>query len=388
VPWKGKSPMDLRMEFMARLNMGERMSDLCVEYGISRKTGHKLKKRYEELGAQGLEDQSRAPRHIPHKTPPEVVELVLAERGKHPSWGPRKLKQVLEERLGRAMPSASTLGDILAGRGLTERRPRRPRHRPLSNGLTVASAPNDVWCVDYKGQFRLGDQSYCYPLTVTDQFSRFLLGCEGMTAVDENEARDSMELVFRTYGLPMVMRSDNGTPFASIGLGGFSKLSVYWMRLGIRPERIRPAHPQENGQHERMHRTLKAATTRPPRSNQLQQQEAFDTFVDEFNNQRPHEALGMKRPAEVYKPSTRPYPDALPEPDYSSHDDVVHVSSSGSVWLYRRKGVYLGAALAGQPVGVREEADGRWLVTFMHVDLGHIELNNTFTPTQPTPPGN
>jgi transposase InsO family protein len=380
VPWKEKSPMDLRMEFMARLNMGERMTDLCVEYGISRKTGHKLKSRYDELGTQGLADQSRAPRHIPHKTPPEVVQLIVEERAKHPTWGPRKLKDVLEKRLGRDLPAASTLGDILAGRGLTERRQRRPRRRPLSMGLSDAAEPNDVWCVDYKGQFRLGDQSYCYPLTVTDLFSRFLLGCEGMAAIDENEARDAMELIFRTYGLPAVMRSDNGTPFASVGLGGLSKLSVYWMRLGIKPERIRPAHPQENGQHERMHRTLKAATTRPPRTNQLQQQEAFDAFTDEFNNDRPHEALDMKRPAEVYQPSTRPFPDILPEPPYSTHDDVVHVSTSGSIWLYRRKGVYLGAALAGQPIGVRELDDGRWLVSFMHLDLGHIERNNSFTP--------
>jgi transposase InsO family protein len=372
--------MDLRMEFMARLNKGERMTDLCVEYGISRKTGHKLKRRYAELGVAGLADQSRVPKHIPHRTPPEIVKLVITERRKHTNWGPRKLKDVLEQRLGRVLPSASTLGGILVRAGLTERRRRRSHHHPRPTARTAANAPNDVWCVDYKGQFRLGDQSYCYPLTVTDQHSRFILGCEGMAAIDEDQARDSFEMLFRSYGLPMVMRSDNGVPFASTGLAGLSKLSAYWMRLGIMPERIRPGHPQDNGQHERMHRTLKRETTRPPRANLLQQQEVFDAFVEEFNQERPHEALEMKRPAQVYSLSTRPYPDPLPEPDYSTYDDVIHVTSSGGIRLPRRKQLYLSVALSNQPVGVREEDDGRWLVSFMHLDLGHIDHNNSFSP--------
>jgi transposase InsO family protein len=382
VPWKGKSPMDLRVEFMARLNRGERMTDLCVEYGVSRKTGHKLKRRYEEFGVAGLEDQSRAPKHIPHRTPPEIVELVIAERLAHPSWGPKKLKDVLEERLGRELPAPSTLGEMLVRKGLIERKPGRLRHRPRPSTLTPATTPNDVWCTDYKGQFRLGDRSYCYPLTVTDQYSRYILGCDGMAAIDEEQARDSFEMIFREHGLPTVMRSDNGTPFASTGLAGLSKLSVYWMRLGIAPERIRPAHPQENGQHERMHRTLKRETTRPARTNLLQQQEAFDAFVEEFNNERPHEALDMKRPAQVYTSSVRPYPDPLPEPTYPTHDDVLSVSASGSIWLPRGRCVYLGAALSRQLVGIREEDDGRWLVSFMHLDLGHIDRDNRFSPLQ------
>jgi len=376
------------MEFMARLNKGERMTDLCVEYGVSRKTGHKLQKRYKEFGVSGLEDQSRAPKHIPHKTPPEVAELVIAERKKHSSWGARKLKDVLEQRLGHSLPSASTLGNILVRAGLTERKKSRTRYRSQPTGLTVAKAPNDVWCIDYKGQFRLGDQSYCYPLTVTDQFSRYLLGCDGMAAIDEDQARDSLELIFREHGLPSVMRSDNGTPFSSTGLAGLSKLSVYWMRLGITPERIRPAHPQENGQHERMHRTLKRETTRPPRANLLQQQEAFDAFVEEFNTERPHEALKMKRPAQVYQSSAKHYPDPLPEPNYPTHDDTIRVSGKGSIYLYRRKQIYLGVALSNQFVGIREEQDGRWLVSFMHVDLGYVETNDTFTPLMPNPQGN
>jgi len=372
------------MEFMARLNKGERMTDLCVEYGVSRKTGHKLKRRYGELGAAGLVDQSRAPKHIPHKTPPEIAELVIDERRKHKNWVPRKLKDVLEQRLGHSLPSASTLGGILFRAGLTERRPTRLRHRPRPTKLIAANAPNDVWCIEYKGRLRLGDHSYCYRLTVTGQLSRFILGCKVMHAIDNNQARESCELLFRTYGLPAVVRSDNGAPFASTGLAGLSKLSAYWMRLGIVPERIRPGNPQENGQHERMHRTLKRETTRPPRTNLLQQQETFDTFVDEFNQERPHEALEMKRPVEVYLPSTRLYPDPLPEPNYSTHDDVIQVTACGSIYLGRRKQIYLSAALSRQPVGVREEEDGRWLISFMQIDLGHVGTDNIFSPLLPT----
>lgn len=388
MPWKAKSPVDLRIEFITRLRAGERMTDLCVAYGISRKTGHKLKRRYEQLGAKGLFSQSRAPRHIPHKTTPEILELLLDERRRHPTWGPRKLKAVVEQRTGRAMPSASTIGDALVRAGLVARRKNRTRFpRPASGLLSAADAPNDVWCTDYKGQFRLGDRSYCYPLTVTDQFSRYLLGCEGMAAISDAEARQVFSVIFAERGLPAVMRSDNGAPFASTGLGGLTQLSAYWMRLGIKLERIRPAHPQENGQHERMHRTLKQQTTRPPRRNLLQQQELFDSFVEEFNHERPHEALEMKRPADVYTRSPRPMPPTLPEPSYALHDDVLDVTRRGCIHLPRRGEVYLAVALAGHPVGIREEDDGRWSVAFMTLDLGHIEpRTRTFTPTASTPP--
>jgi transposase InsO family protein len=375
------------MEFIARLKNGERLTDLCTEYGISRKTGHKFKKRFEEAGVPGLFDQSRAPRYIPHKTPPEVVELVVAERLRHSSWGPKKLKDVLEDRLGHSLPSASTLGEILVRRGLITRRKIRPRFPPRPTTLHPVLAPNDVWCVDYKGQFRLGDRSYCYPLTVTDQFSRYILGCDAMAAIDEDQARESMTSTFREYGLPHFLRSDNGTPFASTGLAGLSKLSVFWMRLDITPERIRPAHPEENGRHERMHRTLKRETTRPPRTNLLQQQETFDAFMLEFNTERPHEALDMKRPAEVYSPSLRPFPSVLSEPSYPTHDDVVTVNSAGFVSMTGRGRLYLSSALIGQSVGIREEDGGRWLVSFMQLDLGHFETDDDmFRPIAPHPP--
>jgi len=384
VPWKGLTPVDLRMEFITRLQRGERVTDLCTEYGISRKTGHKFKKRFEEAGAAGLFDQSRAPRHIPHRTGSEVAELVVAERQRHPSWGPKKLKDVLEKRLGHGLPSASTLGEILVRKGLVTRRKIRPRQRPRPTTLRPAHEPNDVWCVDYKGQFRLGDRSYCYPLTVTDQFSRYVLGCEGMAAIDEDQAREAMTAMFREYGLPSFMRSDNGAPFASTGLAGLTKLSVFWMRLGITPERTRPAHPQDNGRHERMHRTLKRETTRPSKPNLLQQQEAFDDFVWKFNTERPHESLGMKRPGEIYSPSPRSLPSVMPEPRYPTHDDVLTVNSAGMVPVPGRGRLYLSSALTGQLVGLREENDGRWLPSFLDLDLGHFETdNNIFKPLVP-----
>lgn len=367
--------MDLRKEFIVRLERGERATDLCREYGISRKTGEKFKKRFRGEGLVGLQDRSRAPGLIPHKTPPEVVEVIIAHRRQHPSWGPKKLKETLQTALGHDLPAASTIGDILANAGLIVPRRRRQRHVPAATVLRQATAPNDVWCIDYKGQFRLGDGTYCYPLTITDQFSRFILCCEGMGAIADDAAREQCLEVFAAHGLPTVMRSDNGTPFASTGLAGLTKLSVLWLRLGIELERIRPAHPQDNGRHERMHRTLKQETTRPARTNLLQQQERFDAFVEEFNYRRPHEALGMRTPTAVYVPSTSTCPTTLPALDYRTYDDVRLVSSRGLLHLGRRKQVYLSTALAGEYVGLREdnEIEDRWLVTFANLELGFIE---------------
>jgi transposase InsO family protein len=376
------------MEMMVRLGQGEKLTDLCCEYGISRKTGEKFKKRFRELGPVGLMDQSRAPKVIPHKTPPALVEVLVAERKLHPTWGPRKIKEVLERRLGHPFPAPSTIGDVLAEQGLIVARRRRRRHHSLPTGRREATAPNEVWCIDYKGQFRLGDGSYCYPLTITDQFSRFIVGCEGMGAICDEAARDVCEEIFRTHGVPAVMHSDNGVPFACTGLAGLTKLSAYWLRLGITLERSRPAHPQDNGRHERMHRTLKAETTRPARDNLLQQQERFDQFVEEFNTERPHEALDMKRPADVYVPAAKKHPAFLPDPDYSTYDDVLRVGTQGLIHLPGRRQVHLTKALAGQLVGIREETDDRWLVSFMNIDLGYVEPRcNRFTQiTWPSPP--
>ena len=378
--------MDLRIEFMNRLARKEKLTDLCREYGISRKTGDKFRKRFEELGVAGLEDQSRAPKVIPHKTSAALIELVVAERKKHPTWGPKKIKDVLERRLEHKLPSVSSIGLMLKNHGLVTSRKPRARYKATGSMLRTALEPNDIWCIDYKGQFLLGDRSYCYPLTITDQVSRFILSCEGMAAISDEAARETCEEVFRVYGLPSVMRSDNGVPFSSIGLGGLTKLSVYWLRLGIELERIRPAHPEENGRHERMHRTLKAETTRPARENLLQQQERFDAFVEEFNHARPHEALDMKRPGEIYVASPRAHPTLLSDPEYPLHDDVIRVNRHGHLQLAGRGQITLTNALGNQLVGVREEIDGRWLVTFMNMDLGHVERDRTFTAILPLDP--
>lgn len=383
MPWKSRSPVDLRKELMERLGRKERVSDLSREYGVSRKTVNKFKKRFEQLGLAGLEDRSRAPKVIPHKTPLEVEEVIVAERRQHPTWGPKKLKATLERRLQRPFPSAAAIGSILARHGLVQSRRKRQRYEPHPTMLREATGPNDVWCIDYKGQFRLGDGTYCYPLTITDQFSRYILACEGMSAISDDAAREACAEVFRVHGLPDVMRSDNGVPFASTGLAGLTKLSAFWLRLQIVLERIRPAHPEENGQHERMHRTLKFETARPARQNLLQQQERFDEFVEEFNHERPHEALAMSRPADVYRSSTRPLPDKLPELDYPTHDDVLRVNAGGQIYIPGIGQIALSSALARQHVGVRETRDGRWLISFANLDLGHVgpgRANNTVAP--------
>jgi putative transposase len=225
--------------------------------------------------------------------------------------------------------------------------------------------------VDYKGQFRLGNREYCYPLTTSDLFSRFLLTLESLDATDGEQARPVFEDAFRLYGLPLEIRSDNGPPFASKGLFGLSRLSVWWMRLGITHQRIQPGHPEQNGQHERMHRTLKAETTRPAKETSLQQQERFDAFREEYNNDRPHESLGGKTPASIYKPSARPFPEKLPEPTYPLHDDVLRVDRSGHIRMTMSRQAFVSEALAGQLVGLREQDDGLWLVSFLDKDLGH-----------------
>lgn len=364
--------MDQRLELMNRIADGEAASDLAIEYGVSRKTVEKFKKRFKAQGIAGLYDQPRSPKHIPHKTPPELVEVIIEARKRHSTWGPKKIKTVMEAQLERELPAVSTIGDILDRAGLIA--PRRPRQRvpPRPTGLREVTAPNQVWCIDYKGQFQLGDKSYCYPLTITDQYSRFIVCCHAMGAISDEQARDVCQEVFAEYGLPETIRSDNGVPFASQGLAGLTKLSAYLMRLGIQLERIRPGHPQENGRHERMHRTLKQETTRPARTNLVQQQERFDEFVEEFNTVRPHEGLGMKAPAHVHVPSTRAYPDRLPELTYPTHDEILLVGKNGLLYLPGRWTLYLASALAGHHVGLRECDDDRWLVSFMHLDLGHI----------------
>ncbi len=363
------------------------MTDLCAEFDISRKTGYKFWNRYQEFGPEGLYDESRRPRRAPNQTPKEIQQLILALKQKRPSWGAKKLKAELErQHLGLTIPAKSTIHELLGRHGLVRRRKRRRTATFYEGKLRDTTAPNEVWGADFKGEFRLGNRRYCYPLTATDHFSRYLLACEGLEHTRGRGARSVFKTIFREFGLPDAIRTDNGSPFASTGLLGLTQLSVWWLRLGIRLERIKPGHPEQNGRHERMHLTLKQETTRPAAANVLQQQEHFDRFRHIFNYERPHESLGMQRPAEQYKPSKRPFPESLPELEYPLHDVRRLVRPSGHIHLFRRnQGCYVCTALVGEYVGLREVESQQWLVSFMDLDLGHVaESGGRFIQTDRT----
>lgn len=377
MPWKVVDVVNERMRFFVRLQAGERMVDLCREFGISRKTGYKIAARCRAFGPEGLFNRSRAPQRQWQRTAPEVEALIEELRKKHPTWGPRKLKAVLlGKHPGVQFPAESTFAAVLKRRGLVMPRRRRRQATPTPREqLTQSQAPNDVWAADFKGQFRLGNREYCYPLTISDDFSRFFLACEAMEHTRGLQVRQVFAAAFLQHGLPKVIRTDNGPPFATVGLKGLSALSVWWMRLGIRVERIEPGHPEQNGRHERLHRTLKQEATRPAAANMLQQQERFDRFMEEYNTQRPHEALQLLRPADVYAPSARGLEEPLSELAYPMHDIVRRVRHNG--WFrFQHRAIYLSKALAGQDVGLREVDDRLWLVSFMNLDLGYLDARS------------
>jgi len=363
--------MSERIRFVARLEAGESVAELAREFGISTKTAYKFWQRWKAEGVEGLQDRSHAVERIPHKTPPEVIELLVATRRAHPTWGARKLKQRLEvTHPGVHTPSSFTIQSWLKQAGLIQ--PRRPRRRVVltPTGLTQPKEPNDVWATDFKGQFRLGNGTLCYPLTATDLNSRYVLACDGLESTEGAPVWPIFERLFSQYGLPRIIRSDNGPPFATRGLAGLSQLSVRWLMLGISHERIEPGQPQQNGSHERMHRTLKQETTRPAKRNLLQQQERFDEFIAEFNDQRPHQAIDMKCPADVYRLSPRRY-QGLPELTYPLDDDVRRVDARAVIKMPDGVQCYLTHALVGQTVGIREVDDGRWLINFAGLNLGY-----------------
>ncbi len=374
MPWKECSVVEERLRFVARILDGETMSDVCRSFGISRKTGYKIFNRYKESGLEALTDRSRRPVRYANQLPEQIETLIVRCKQEKPHWGARKIRELLVRRLDGdfRVPAKSTIHAVLHRhhlvKGLSRRR-RRAQGTPLSQG----AAPNELWCADFKGEFKLGSGRYCYPLTVTDHASRFLLMCEAMEGTKEEPAITAFEQLFRERGLPAAIRSDNGVPFASPNaLFNLSKLSVWWLRLGIEIERIKPGHPQQNGRHERMHLTLKKEATRPAGSNLLQQQARFDQFTAEFNTERPHEALEMKCPAEVYSPSQKPY-SGLPELTYPLHDREVIVTHCGRICMHRKR-VNISTVLAGQRLGIKEVDDGIWIVSFMRYDLGFIDL--------------
>jgi transposase InsO family protein len=379
--------MDERLRFVSRLVEGESMSDVCREFGISRTTGYKIFERYKEDGPVALCDRSRRPIRYANQLPEQIEKLVVSCKREKPHWGARKIRELLLRRLPGdvRVPAISTIHAVLDRHGLVKhdkRRRNKATGTPLSPGLT----PNQLWCVDFKGEFKLGNGKYCYPLTVTDHASRYLLLCEAMEATKEDPAITAFERLFRARGLPAAIRSDNGVPFASPnGLYNLSKLSVWWLRLGIDIERIKPGKPTQNGRHERMHLTLKQETTRPPGANFLQQQERFDAFVEEFNTERPHEALAMKCPAQLYATSPRPYT-GLPEIEYPFHDREILVTCCGRICMHRKK-INVSTVLAGQKLGIREVDDGIWLVSFLTYDLGYIDLEQRTLQTLDNPFG-
>lgn len=374
MPWKESSVMDERLRFIARLLEGEAMTDLCVEFGISRKTGYKIYDRYKQSGSEALTDRSKRPWRYANQLPPQLEAQIVGLKHDKPHWGARKIRELLVRRLasGIKVPARSTIHAVLDRNGLVKRMGRR-RNKAHGTTLSAGANPNDLWCADFKGEFTLGNKRYCYPLTVTDHASRYLLMCEALESTREDTAFEAFEQLFREKGLPLAIRSDNGVPFASPNaLFNLSKLAVWWLRLGISIERIKPGHPQQNGRHERMHRTLKQETTRPPGMNALQQQARFDGFLHEFNCERPHEAIAMKCPAELYQPSPRAYT-GLGELDYPFHDRTITVTSCGRICMHRKK-INLSIVLAGQTLGIKEVDEGIWLVSFMHYDLGYIDL--------------
>jgi transposase InsO family protein len=381
--------MEERLRFVARLLDGEGMSDVCREFGISRKTGYKIWDRYRQEGLEALTDRSRRPVRYANQLPDQIERLIVETKKGKPHWGARKIRELLVRRLAGDMriPAKSTVHAVLDRHGLVSRaRQRRAANKATGTALSQAAVSNDLWCADFKGEFRLGDGRYCYPLTVSDQVSRMILCCEALESTKEAPVIETFVSLFQDRGLPAAIRSDNGLPFASPnGLYNLSKLSVWWLRLGIAVERIKPGNPQQNGRHERMHRTLKAETARPPGMNVLQQQDRFDRFVSEFNEERPHEAIAMKTPAELYAPSSRAY-HGLPEIDYPFHDRDILVTACGRICMARKK-INVSTVLAGQRLGIKEVDDGIWLVSFMHYDLGYIDLEQRTLQTIDNPFG-
>lgn len=375
MPWMETNPMEQREQFLEDVRRGRMsFSALCAHRQISRKTGYKWVARGAEEGRQGLADRSRAPKHCPHKISAEMATLLCELRLQHDDWGARKLLAVLQRRHpGRTdWPAPSTVCDLLSREGLV-RHPKRRRTRPAhpGGGAIHTEAPNDLWTADFKGQFRTG-AVYCYPLTIVDLHARYLLACHSRTTTRTRAAWPVFEWAFREYGLPRAIRTDNGVPFATTSIHGLSHLNVWWMKLGIQHQRITPATPSENGAHERMHRSLKRRAIRPARGSLSAQQRAFNAFRTEYNEERPHETLGMATPASRYTPSPRPYPTRLRDPEYPGHFLVKAITTGGTFRLHRRV-LYLANALTGELVGLDEVDDGVWHIYFGTVLIATLD---------------
>jgi putative transposase len=366
MPWNETTRMDERRQFVRAFRSGTyTMSELCRLAGVSRPTGYLWVEREAEAGEAGLQDRSHAPHECPHRTPQALREALLELRRRHPSWGPRKLLAVARrERPNEDWPSRSTVAEWLSREGLVQRVRRDARlPRGPGQGARTPSVPNGLWTIDFKGEFRTGDRRYCYPLTVADLASRFLLAVQGQRGPRGGPVTLCTEALFREHGLPEAIHCDGGSPFTGRGIGGYSHVSLRWLKLGIRIERSRRACPQDNASHERMHRTLKAGTQRPPAENLPAQQRLFNRFRREFNHERPHEALGDRTPAECYRDSSRPCPRRLPAIDYPGHFELRRISLCGG-FKWHGRDVFLGSVFAGELIGFEEIDDGVWSVYF------------------------
>jgi putative transposase len=374
MPWKVINQMDLKVQLINDWNDEHSITALSQKYGVSRPTVYKWIKRYKQLGLEGLKEQSRAPKKRPNRTPQEILNLVIQEKLKNRKRGPRKIRAQLKRQYPkRKLPAVSTIGYWLKKEGLVETRKKRLPVPPYSEPFSECRAPNEVWSIDYKGQFYMKNGHLCYPLTLSDNYSRFMLGCQALDGPRYHPTRRCLESIFRQYGMPIAIRSDNGTPFAGRALGGLSRLMIWWILLGIIPERIAKGCPQENGRHERLHRTLKSDVLNPVARNIKEQQKAFDLYRHEYNYDRPHESLNDQTPSEVYEKSNRPYVEHPHPPDYG-HDFLVrYVRQNGEIKFVGRM-FYLTELLVGLPIGLKEIDDGLWQLKFSFYTLGSIDL--------------
>lgn len=377
--------MDQRKEFIRAWQERERsIAQLSREFEISRKTAYKWVGRFEESGKAGLRDLSRAPHHSPHAIGGATAAAILAARERYPHWGPRKLRLWLQRQEPATIwPAASSMGELLRRTGLIQPRKRRRLTPPYHGPLTEAGAPNELWCVDFKGWFRCGDGTRCDPFTASDAFSRWLFVCRAVDKTDGPHVRGVMTAIFRRHGLPGGILSDSGAPFASRAPGGLTRLSMWWLRLGIRHERIEPGHPEQNGRHERMHRTLKQETASPPAANLRLQQKSFEQFERTYNEQRPHEALGGKTPADVHQPSTRPFPEHLPELEYPAGVHLRRISQQGSLKWHSER-TFLSEVLAREVVGLLETEEEFFEVYYGPLLIGWFDgRSHLFEPERP-----
>jgi putative transposase len=373
MPWKELAPVDLRVQFAAEWLKDEiPFAELCRRYGISRKTGYKWIDRYSGSGPADLADRSSRPHSNSRAIEKRVVDALVAARKYYPTWGARKIRAVLAERNPDVQfPAPSTITEIFKRAGLVHPKRRRGYCVPATQPFAVCDAPNDLWCTDFKGHFRVGD-TRCYPLTIMDGHSRFLIRCVGLEETDTSRVRPIFEDAFRELGLPIAIRSDNGPPFAARGAAGLSKLAAWWVKLGIRPDRIEPGHPEQNGRHERMHRTLDQETATPPEINFVRQQRSFDRFRDRYNDVRPHAALGQQPPSRFYTPSTRPFDPCPPDPAYPDGWEIRRVQRNGTV-RWRGSAIPITSALVDELVGFKEVNYDRWEVFFSFVCLGVLD---------------